>query len=112
MNYDFSFSNPQIKDWFDGKTDTVPVRQFVYVHEHPLIKPNFVAQMDGLIYEAGRSLVAKNIKGAPANKLVDKSKIFVKALEVFLLDKNEVNAENVLKALRDIYVLCLKIKSL
>lgn len=112
MSYDFSLSNPNIRAWFNQETDVVPVREFVYTHEHPLIRPNFVSQIEVLIYETGQHMLARDVKGAPVNRLVSLTETFIKNLDSFTQDRTEELAQDVLGSLRSIYLLCLKIKKL
>lgn len=112
MAYDFSTSNPDIKDWLDQKTENPPVREFLYLHEHPLIRPNFISEIEVLIYETGQHMVGKNINGAPANKLVALSETFANRLNDFVGDRTEDGAKEVLESLRGLYRICKRIKAL
>ena len=112
MAYDFSASNPTIKSWLDRDSENQPVREFLYLHEHPQIRPNFVTDIEVLIYETGQHMIAKNISGAPANKLVSLAETFAHRLNDFVQDRSEDGAQVVLESLRDLYRLCKKIKSI
>lgn len=112
MAYDFSLANPAIKSWLDRNSDASPVREFMYLHEHPLIRPNFVSDIEVLIYDTGQHMVRKNISGAPANKLVSLAEAFAARLNVFAGDRTEDGAGEVLESLRDLYQLCNRIKAL
>lgn len=112
MAYDFSASNPSIKAWLDRDSDEQPVREFLYLHEHPQVRPNFVTDIEILIYETGQHMLSKNISGAPANKLVSLAEAFANKLNDFVQDRSEEGAERVLESLRDLYRICNRIKSL
>lgn len=112
MNYDFSFANPEIRSWFDRNSTATPIRQFVYLHEHPLVRPNFIAELDGMIYETGAHIMAKNIKGSPIKRLQKLAKEFADALTKFVVDKEDGSTEKVLFAMRDLYTFCKQVKSM
>lgn len=112
MNYDFSIENPQIRAWLNRESDAVPVRQFIYLHEHPLIRPNFLSDIEVLIFATGRHMNARSISGAAGKRLLAFSEAFANNLEVFVRDRTEDAAQNVLESLREIYLLCEKILTL
>lgn len=112
MNYDFSIKNPAIKSWLDKETETPPVREFLYLHEHPQIRPNFVSDIEVLIHETGQHMVRKNISGAPAERLVSYAEDFANDTNDFIQSRSEEHAESVLEDLRKLYQICTRIKSL
>lgn len=112
MAYDFSSKNPEIKSWLDRDSDTYPIREFLYLHEHPQVRPNFVTDIEVLIHETGQHMVNRNISGAPANKLVSLAETFASLLNDFVQDRSEERAESVLGSLRDLYRLCNRIKAI
>ncbi len=112
MAYDFSLSNPKIKSWLDGNSSDSPGQEFLYLHEHPLIRPNFISQIEVLIHETGQHMLAKSISGSPAKRLVSFAETFATRLGTFAQERNNDTSEEVLESLRDLYQLCLKIKSL
>lgn len=112
MNYDFSFANPEIRSWFDRNSTAAPVRQFVYLHEHPLVRPNFIAELDVMIYETGAHIQAKNITGSPIKRLQKLAKEFADALTKFVVEKEEGSAEKVLLSMRELHTFCRQVKSM
>lgn len=112
MAYDFCFTNPEIKDWFEKDEGEIPVRHFVYLHEHPMVRPNFITEIEGCIYSAGMRMQAKNIKGAAPLKLVEAAEKFGNSLEEFLRSKTRESAEETLRALREVYRLSRKIQKI
>lgn len=112
MAYDFSIKNPDIKSWLDRDTDVAPIREFLYLHEHPQVRPNFITDIEVLIYETGQHMVSKNISGAPANKLVSLAETFAGLLNDFVQDRSEESAGSVMESLRDLYRICNRIKSI
>lgn len=112
MSYDFSIKNPDISDWLNRKSSNAPVREFLYLHEHPLIRPNFLSDVEVLIFETGQHMLQKNISGTPANKLLSISETFASRLNTFVAGRDEDSAKDVLESLRDLYTLCTRIKTL
>lgn len=112
MSYDFTFQNPELKDWFDEGLGEPPVRQFVYLHEHPLVRPNFITEVEMDIYRTGQHMVGKGIRGSAAKKLSEAGKEFASTLEAFTLSRGEGEAEEVLRRLRTLYRLCKAIRAL
>lgn len=60
---DFTLNNPIIRNYFEGKTDTPPVGELVYLHSHPLVIPNFLTQIEERFLEAGKAMAKRNLKG-------------------------------------------------
>lgn len=112
MAYDFSALNPSIQSWLNRDTDVAPIREFLYLHEHPQIRPNFVTDIEVLIYETGQHMISRNISGAPANKLVSLAETFARQLNDFVQSRTEDGAEIVLGSLRDLYRICKRIKAI
>ena len=110
MAYDFSQKNPEIKDWLDTGLGVAPIRQFIYLHSHPLVKPNFVTEIEVLVYETGLHMKSKNMVGAAPKRMKTIAENLVKATEVFIVDKSDANALKVLHRLRELYSFCNKVK--
>jgi hypothetical protein len=99
---DFSFSNTQIKKYFDGSDEYVPVAELLYVHTHPLVKPNFLDQIEALINKTSAWMKTKNMKGQAVTKLTDLS---IK-LGAELPGITRESAPIILSLLRSIYAVC------
>lgn len=102
---DFSFTNTQIKEFFEGSNSYIPVSELLYVHSHPLIKPNFLAEIESLINITGEIMVQKKMSGAPVKKFTSLAQDLGRELP----ELTEDNAVSVLGTLRDIYKLCTTI---
>lgn len=102
---DFSFKNPMISDYFKGSDKYVPVPEMMYIHSHPLVMPNFIAEIEELINNTHGVLLSKNVKQGSSNRLVQLAQSLGKLLPI--LDDN--NAAEALCVLREIYKLCLVI---
>lgn len=112
MAYDFSLSNPDLKAWFASGEGEAPVREFIYLHEHPLVRPNFISEIEVLIHDTGLHIKARNISGSPVKRLVDAAETFSQALKAYLLGKTNDAARDVVEALKAVYKICTKILSL
>jgi hypothetical protein len=103
---DLSFGNYRIRQYFDGSDDYIPSAELLYIHTHPLIKPNFLNELESFINLTAKDMADRNMKGAIVNKFVQHTK----ALGVQLPTLTNQNAANVLAALREIYKLCVSIR--
>lgn len=106
--FDFSLANPKIKAFFEAKEELqvpTPVAELLYVHTHPLIRQNFISDIELIILETANYVEKKKLSGKPIEKL---SRLTQKLGElVVALDKS--NAEEMLNTLRSVKNLCEKI---
>lgn len=102
--YDFSLTNPSIKNFFDTGTNH-PVSELLYLHSHPLIKPNFLFEVNQEI------ILTLNYFSKPdANpSILEKFESLAKTMGGCLPDLNETNAVVFLDSLREIYLVCQQI---
>lgn len=99
---DFSFNNLQIRQYFKGSDSYAPTSELLYVHSHPLVRPNFLAELETMINEASQVMVQRNMTGAPVQKFT----ALAQALGRELPELTDKNAAAVLGTLREIYKLC------
>jgi hypothetical protein len=99
---DFTFSNSNIKDWFEDRSTNAPVSELVYLHEHPLVTPNFVTEIAELVRQAADVIVKKNMKGHPVEQLEKAAIKIGQALPT--VDYN--SAPVILDGLKQLYKLC------
>jgi len=100
---DLSFSNKLIRDYFEGNSEDAPIREALYVHEHPLISPNFLVQLDAYVQSMGQYLVKNNIKTGYHLTRIEEIAIEMGSL---LPDFTEVNAAKFLAIARELYQFC------
>lgn len=112
MDYDFCFSNTEILNWFEGKVVPPPVKQFKYLHTHPLVKPNFITEIEGLILKAGHDASHMALVGKPIEDLASEAVVFTKALSTFMEKGTDESAEGCLGSLRRLRKISLHISSL
>lgn len=99
---DFSFDNPQISGYFKGSDEYIPTSELIYIHSHPLVKPNFLDDLEYLILRTAQLIEQKNIRGAVIEKFATLAMKFGAELPTI----NEENAPTILSHLREIYQLC------
>ncbi len=105
--YDFTFSNSSIKNWFESKDgSTPPTKEFQYLHSHPLVKPNFLVQLEVMILEASRDIQVKNIVGKPISELSNGAVNMAEALNDFMATRDDDSAQRCLLAMRRVYKAC------
>lgn len=95
--------NESIKNFLEGSNDYIPVSEFKYLHERPLLRPNFLTQIDDLVRETGEKMIERNISGAPIEHLTKVAVVIGQQLEGEMTD---TKAERALFALRDLYKFC------
>lgn len=103
---DFSFNNYRIRQYFEGSDDYIPTAELLYIHAHPLVKPNFLNELESFINLTAKEMADRNMKGV----IVDKFVTHTRNLGVQLPTLTNQNATTVLVALREIYKLCVSIK--
>lgn len=100
-----SIRSPQIRAYFEGKGVYIPTGELLYIHTHPLIKPNFLADLEMFVNQTSEYLVFSKMSGKPVERLA----IMATKLGRMLPDLNKDNAEQALDVLRDVYRLCSKL---
>jgi hypothetical protein len=108
--HSFSFENNElIRNYFNGGGEYTPIAELLYVHTHPLVRPNFVSEIEVIINKAHAVLEHKNaIDNKTGKRLVDWSK----ELGTLLPCLDESTAPRVLELLRNIYGVCSPIAKL
>jgi len=99
---DFSFKNPQILNYFKGSDSYIPSSELIFIHSHPLVKPNFLDEMEAMILRTSQLIDQKSIRGAVIEKLANLAMKFGAELP----NINQENAPTILSHLREIYKLC------
>lgn len=105
MNTSFLIEeNTNISNFLEGDDSHIPVSELLYLHTHPLIRPNFLTQIDDLVNKVGTKIIEKNVKG---KVIMDLSII---AIEIGTkLDNIEDNTEELLLTIRKLYQLCINL---
>lgn len=98
---DLTFNNPNIRLFFEEKTDDPPVGEFMYVHTH-VIQDNFLSQLEVLIHTADEILIRNPKKAGVGIRIKSAAERFAKLLG----EVDEKIAKNILFELRLIYKLC------
>lgn len=102
MLIDFTFKNVLIKKYFDGDNSYIPVSEFMYLHEHPLIRESFLVQIEKKVHEAGEIMAKKNMQGKILNKFIECTMCLGAELENVTTE----SAPRILEELRKVNSLC------
>ena len=106
MNYDFTLNNQTIKSFFEGQGNP-PVSELMYLHEHPLLRPNFITEIEDMVKVSGEILEKKGLAGnnATFNKFAETAITIGSQLPKL----TKTNAPIVLGAMKELYNICRKV---
>jgi hypothetical protein len=100
---DMSFNNPRVSAFFSeepGKNVApCPVDELMYLHEHPLVQPNFLSQIEVMINESSEAVSQTRAWDAVAPKLG----AHLVAIGNLMPKIDKTSAEEVLLRLREVY---------
>lgn len=96
--------NEIIHKFLNGDDSNIPVSEFMYLHTRPLLRPNFLTQIDDLVNKVGRKIVAIKLTGKPIDDLTGMAIRLGQAMDGEI---TEVRAQLILLTLRDIWKLCI-----
>jgi hypothetical protein len=51
---DYTFKNTLIKKFFEGDDSYIPTSELIYLHTHPLVRPNFLTELSEMLTQAGK----------------------------------------------------------
>lgn len=101
---DITLNSSVIKNYFEGKTNTPPVAEFMYIHTH-LVERNFISEIEEIINKTAEKLIQN-----PALKSSIKDiENLAQQYAMHTNDINEKSASKILNILRDIYTLCMNV---
>lgn len=100
-----TLQNPNVSDFFNGKTDDPPVGEFLYVHSRP-IADNFVSGIEEMILHAGLVMVDNKTLSDRYGKVMLELAIEL-GEKMGSVDKE--SAPHILFTLRKIYQICAKV---
>lgn len=112
MKYDFCFSNPEIGNWFNGEDTPPPVKHFKYLHTHPLVKPNFLTEIEAEILKGGADIQALGLEGKPVEDLSREAASYATSLSAFISSGSDQDALECLHVLRRIRKVVSHVSSL
>src|ERR1700739_995025 len=99
---DLSFNNVNIANYFNGDNSYLPSSELMYIHSHPLIRPNFLTDISTLINTVSVRMQTKGVTGIPVGDLAG----YGKDLAAELQSLSDDNAPAALDLLRKIYIYC------
>ncbi len=102
---DYSLTNQKVQAYLSGDDSNPPISEFIYLHTHPLIRPNFLNEIEELVIKAGQHIKDKNIKTHHVNRMVNIAISIGTKMPTF----DEESAPLILKEIRDLYNICNQI---
>lgn len=99
---DFSFKNTQILNYFKGSDAYIPSSELMFIHSHPLIRPNFLDEIEAMILKTDQVIQKKKTRGVVIEKLTALATKFGAELP----NITQENAPTILTHLREIYKIC------
>lgn len=101
LSADFTLANKKISDYFEGVSETAPVGEFLYLHSHPALRPNFLTQIESLVAavwsEPGRLKVTSDV-------YLHKLQSMCLVLGTLIDKINPDNVHTFLSTLRELYL--------
>ena len=100
--------NENVSKFLKGDDSYIPVSELQYLHIHPLLRPNFLTEIEDLVREVGEKIIQKRITGKPVEQLE------VLAIEIGLKASNPLitneDGKAMMISLRKLYKLCNSLK--
>ena len=108
MDYNFTFSNPLVREFFEGqgKSPEGLVSMYQFLHEHPLLKPSFLTEINELVEKTHEHIKKINLK---SEKVLEP---LIKAAVGVANNLPDNAPEQGLIHLRDLYHACLKLQTI
>lgn len=97
-----------IRKFLEGDDSYVPISELQYLHTRPLLRPNFVTEIDDLAIEVGNKIVEKKITGKPIERFEEIA--IAIGTRMHNPQISDEDAKHILLSLRDLYKLCLGLK--
>lgn len=98
-----------IRKFLEGDDSYIPVSELQYLHTHPLLRPNFVTEIDDLTIEVGQKIVEKKITGKPIERLEEIA--IAIGTRMHRPEISDEDTKQILFSLRDLYKLCSDLKT-
>jgi hypothetical protein len=93
--------NDNLNRFFNQDDSHIPIAEFMYVHTHPFITPNFLSEIEAISTEAFMLVITKNLRG----KLIDDLERIGVTLGKNICEVNEESSREILLVLRELYIL-------
>lgn len=95
--------NEGIRKFLEGDDSSMPVSEYTYLHQRPLIRPSFLTQIDDLVKIVGEKIVKRKLTGKPVDDLTNYAIALGKNMDGELTDDK---TKAILLTLRSLYVFC------
>lgn len=101
---DFSLDNPEIASFFK-ENGPAPVREFLYIHTHP-VKVNFLTEIEAMISMTATILLQQQKSTGKVNALPGKMEALAIKYAGQINEINSKTAPEILATLKEIFRLC------
>ena len=96
--------NEGIRKFMEGDDSYVPINEYKYLHDRPLIRPTFLTQIDDLVARVANKVEVNRLKsGLPIENLTKLAITIGQNLDGELTDDK---ARNILLSLRSMHKIC------
>lgn len=95
-----------IQKFFQGDDSCIPVSEFMYLHTRPLLRPNFLTEINDLVEKVGQKIIAIKLSGKPIESL---ESMAIKLGGLMDGEMTEDKAKATLLTLRDLHKLCTEL---
>lgn len=103
-------NNKKIRDFLEGDDSCIPISEYRYLHDRPLVRPSFLTEIDQSVQDAGTKMISAKFPLAVAKKYADElGKHAITLGKNLEGDMTDEKAKTILLALREVYRLSQKI---
>lgn len=95
--------NEGIRNFLEGSNDYIPTSEYMYLHDRPLLRPNFVTQIHDRLNQVGEKILAAKLTGKPIDRLTQLAIQMGQQMDGVI---TEEKAKTIVLALRDLYNYC------
>lgn len=95
--------NEAIRKFLEGDDSYIPSSEYMYLHDRPLIRPNFITQIQDLVDVVGHKIMKHRLNGKPVDRLEDIAIALGQAMDG---EMNSTKANTVVMELRNLYQHC------
>lgn len=91
--------NQAIAKFLEGDDSYIPISEFTYLHDRPLLRPNFITQIEDLVNKVGAKIQKAKLTGKPIEHL---QSIAIQLGTQMDGPMTSTKADKVVRALRDL----------
>lgn len=107
MAYNFLVeNNDDIRRFFEGDDSYIPTSEIVYLHTRPLLRPNFITEVEDLIVKVAAKVAKFKVQGKP---IQDFERYAIELGVAVGKGVDQKSAKTIALALRNVRNLCLEL---